>query len=72
MTALGWIIVILIAMIATAEFIGIARKDDGKIDTITEVYRTCRDAMPTPVKYAFMFLVTGLLFWTALHFMDLV
>jgi hypothetical protein len=72
MTALGWIIVILLIMIATAEFFGIARKDDGKIDTITEVYRKMRDSLPTPVKFTFMLLITGLLFWTILHFWDLV
>lgn len=46
--------------------------DPDDVDTITEVYRKYRDKLPTPIRYVLMFLVTGLLFWTALHFFDLV
>lgn len=72
MSALGWLIALLLAALATAEFIGIARHDRGETDTITELVRGLRDKLPTPVRYGFMFLITGLLGWTILHFYDLV
>jgi|GEM_PF-4223725 len=61
--------VILLAVLAL-ELYGVFRP--GKNDTITETFRYWRDRMPTPVRYVFMFLVTGLLMWTILHFFDLV
>lgn len=70
---IGIIIIVLLVALFILEMIGVygPRGKDNKIDTITEVYRTGRDKLPTPIRYILMFLVTGLLFWTALHFMDL-
>jgi len=68
---MGFIIawsVILLAVFAL-EMYGVWRP--GKDDTITETFRHWRDRMPTAVRYPFMFLVTGLLAWTILHFWDL-
>jgi hypothetical protein len=71
MAPLGWLIAFLLLVIAVAEFVGIARSDRAEADTITEVYRLLRDALPVPFRYLLMFLVSGLLFWTILHFWDL-
>ena len=63
-----WTVIIL--AVFALELYGVFRK--GKDDTITETFRFWRDRMPTVVRYPFMFLVTGLLLWTVLHFFDLV
>ena len=71
---IGIAIIVLIVALFVLEMIGVygPKGKNNKIDTITEVYRYGRDKLPTPLRYILMFLITGLLFWTIIHFFDLV
>ena len=71
---IGIAIIVLLIALFVLEMIGVygPKGKNNKIDTITEVYRHGRDKLPTPLRYILMFLVTGLLFWTIIHFFDLV
>lgn len=71
---IGIAIVVLLVTLFVLEMLGVygPRGKNNKIDTITEVYRAGRDKLPTPLRYILTFLISGLLFWTILHFMDLV
>lgn len=61
---------VILASVLALEIWGIYHK--GPDDTITETFRWWRDKLPEPIRYIFMFIVSGLLMWTILHFWDLV
>lgn len=66
-----WLVIF--AAVLALELWGVHRKQ--KNDTITETYRWIRDNLTARSKalgFIFSLLITGLLFWTALHFWDLV